>query len=118
MDLGIAGRRAIVCGASAGLGLGVARALAEDGVEVFMAARGEDRLRAAADEVRSATGVTVTVVVADSTSDAGREALVAACPEPDILINNAGGPPPGNFRDWAREDWIKRWTPTCCRRSS
>ena len=107
MDLGIAGRRAIVCGASAGLGRGVAQALAADGVEVVMAARGEDRLRRAADEIRAATGATVTAVVADSTTEAGRETLLAACPEPDIVINNAGGPPPGNFRDWSREDWIK-----------
>ena len=107
MDLGIKGRRAIVCGASAGLGRGVAQALAEDGVAVVMAARGEDRLRQAADEIRAATGGEVTAVVADSTTEEGREALLAACPEPDILINNAGGPPPGNFRDWEREDWIK-----------
>lgn len=107
MDLGIAGRRAIICGASTGLGLGVARALAEDGVEVFMAARGEDRLRAAADDLRAVTGAKVMAVVADCTSDKGRAALLAACPEPDILINNAGGPPPGNFRDWSRDDWIK-----------
>ena len=107
MDLGIRGRRAIVCGASAGLGRGIALALAEDGVQVFMAARCEERLREAADQIRSATGATVTAVVADSTTDKGREALLAACPEPDILVNNAGGPPPGNFRDWSREDWIK-----------
>ena len=80
MDLGVRGRRAIVCGASTGLGRGVALALAEDGVEVVMAARGEARLRQAADEIRSATGASVTAVVADSTTDEGREALLAACP--------------------------------------
>ena len=107
MDLGIRGRRAIVCGASAGLGRGVALALAEDGVEVFMAARGAERLTVAADEIRSATGASVTAVVADSTTEDGQRAILAACPEPDILINNAGGPPPGNFRDFTRDDWIK-----------
>ncbi len=107
MDLGIKGRRAIVCGASAGLGRGVALALAEDGVEVVMAARGGERLHAAADRIRAATGSKITAVVADSTTEEGRAALLAACPDPDILINNAGGPPPGNFRQWAREDWIK-----------
>lgn len=107
MDLGIRGRRAIVCGASAGLGRGVAQALAEDGVNLVMAARGKERLDRAADDIRAATGATITAVVADSTTKEGREALTAACPDPDILINNAGGPPPGNFRDWSREDWIK-----------
>jgi 3-oxoacyl-[acyl-carrier protein] reductase len=107
MDLGIKGRRAVVCGASAGLGHGVALALAEDGVEVVMSARGEAGLREAADRIRAATGATVTAVVADSTTEEGRAALLEACPEPDILINNAGGPPPGNFRDWSRDDWIK-----------
>ncbi len=107
MDLGIRGRRAIVCGASAGLGRGVAMALAEDGVKVVVAARGADRLRQAVGEIRAVTDAEVTAVVADSTTEEGREALLAACPEPDILINNAGGPPPGNFREWRREDWIK-----------
>ena len=107
MDLGISGRRAIVCGASAGLGRGVAQALAGDGVEVVMAARGEARLLQAAQEIRAATGAAITAVVADSTTPDGQETLLAACPEPDILINNAGGPPPGNFREWSREDWMK-----------
>jgi len=107
MDLGIKGRRAIVCGASAGLGRGVALALAEDGAEVFMVARGGERLTVAADEIRSATGANVTAVIADSTTEDGQRAILAACAEPDILINNAGGPPPGNFRDFSRDDWIK-----------
>ena len=106
MDLGIRGRRAIVCGASAGLGKAVAQALAEDGVEVTIAARGRERLERAADEIRASSGARVNCVVADATSDQGRAALLAACPDPDILLNNAGGPPPGNFRDWSREDWI------------
>jgi 3-oxoacyl-[acyl-carrier protein] reductase len=107
MDLGIAGRTAIVCGGSAGLGRGAATALARDGVVTFIAARDKDRLENAATEIAADTGGTIHPVVADVTTDAGREALLAACPKPDILINNAGGPPPGDFRSWSREDWIK-----------
>jgi 3-oxoacyl-[acyl-carrier protein] reductase len=107
MDLGIAGRTAIVCGASAGLGRATATALAADGVKVLIAARNEDRLRAAAAEIAAETGGEVAFVAADATTDAGREAILAAAPAPDILINNAGGPPPGDFRNWSREDWIK-----------
>ena len=107
MDLGIAGRSAIVCGASAGLGRGVASALAREGVTVFIAARDEERLRQAAGEIAKECGGTVHSIASDVTTDAGRDALLAACPSPDILINNAGGPPPGDFRTWSREDWIK-----------
>jgi 3-oxoacyl-[acyl-carrier protein] reductase len=107
MDLGIAGRSAIVCGASAGLGRATATALAADGVKVLIAARNEERLRAAAAEIAAETGGEVAFVAADVTTDAGREAVRAAAPAPDILINNAGGPPPGDFRSWSREDWIK-----------
>ena len=107
MDLGIKGRKAIVCGASAGLGRATALALAREGVAVTIAARDEARLRKAADEIAAETGAVVRPVVADVTTEAGREALVAACPAPDILINNAGGPPPGDFRDWSRDDWLK-----------
>jgi 3-oxoacyl-[acyl-carrier protein] reductase len=107
MDLGIAGRTAIVCGGSAGLGRGAATALARDGVVTFIAARDKDRLENAAAEIAADTGGPIHPVVADVTTDAGREALLAACPKPDILINNAGGPPPGDFRSWSREDWIK-----------
>jgi len=107
MDLGIAGRTAIVCGGSAGLGRGAATALARDGVVTFIAARDKNRLENAAAEIAADTGGTVHPIVADVTTDAGREALLAACPKPDILINNAGGPPPGDFRSWSREDWIK-----------
>jgi len=107
VDLGIAGRSAIVCGASAGLGRGVASALAREGVTVFIAARDEERLRQAAGEIAKECGGTVHSIVSDVTTDAGRDALLAACPSPDILINNAGGPPPGDFRTWSREDWIK-----------
>ena len=107
MDLGISGRRAIVCGASAGLGRGVATALAADGVELLLAARSEDRLRQTAEAIAVQSGAKVRWVAADVTSEAGRATLLAACPDPDILINNAGGPPLGDFRDWSRDDWIK-----------
>ena len=107
MDLGIKGRRAIVCGASAGLGRATALALAREGVEVVIAARTADRLARTADEIAAETGVAVRAVAADVTTDAGRATLLEACPQPDILINNAGGPPPGDFRSWSREDWLK-----------
>jgi 3-oxoacyl-[acyl-carrier protein] reductase len=107
MDLGITGKTAIVCGGSAGLGRGTATALAADGVTVYLAARDKERLETAAREIASETSGKVHPVAADVTTDAGRETLLAACPEPDILINNAGGPPPGDFRNWSREDWIK-----------
>ena len=107
MDLGISGRKAIVCGASAGLGRGVATALAAEGVEVVIAARDPDRLQAAARAIGEETGNAPKWVSADVTTEDGRTALLAACPAPDILINNAGGPPPGDFRSWSRADWIK-----------
>jgi 3-oxoacyl-[acyl-carrier protein] reductase len=107
MDLGIAGRTAIVCGASAGLGRGVAEALAADGVNLLLAARSEDRLRRTAEAIAATAPGKVSWVAADVTTEEGRAALLGACPAPDILINNAGGPPPGDFRDWGREDWIK-----------
>lgn len=107
MDVGIDGKLAIVCGASAGLGRGVATALAREGAIVFIAARDENRLRQAASEIAKETAGVVHPVAADVTTDAGRDALLAACPSPDILVNNAGGPPPGDFRSWSREDWIR-----------
>lgn len=107
MELGIKGRTAIVCGASAGLGRACALALARDGVDLVIAARGADRLDVAAAEIRAETGVNVVAVPADVTTDVGRETVLKACPKPDILVNNAGGPPPGDFRDWSREDWIR-----------
>lgn len=107
MDLGIAGRKAIVCAASKGLGKGCAVALAQAGVELVITARGRDALEATAEEIRGATGVKVTTVAGDITTPEGRAAALSACPAPDILVNNAGGPPPGDFRDWNREDWIK-----------
>src|SRR5450432_1640660 len=107
MDLGIAGKSALVCAASKGLGKGCAVNLAREGVNLTIVARGKEVLEATAAEIRAATGVTVTAIAADITTPEGRQAALAACPTPDILINNAGGPPPGDFRDWDREAWIK-----------
>jgi 3-oxoacyl-[acyl-carrier protein] reductase len=107
MDLGIKGRTAIVCASSKGLGKGCAVALAEEGVDLVLNARGKDALEATAAEIRAKTGVKVTTVAADVSTPAGRLALLAACPSPDILVNNAGGPPLGDFRDWDRDDWLK-----------
>ena len=108
MDLGIKDRRAIVCASSKGLGRACAVALANEGVHVTLTARGADALKKTADEIRKANpSIMVTEIVGDITTPAGREAVLKACPDPDILINNAGGPPPGDFRNWTRDDWIK-----------
>src|SRR6516225_8745794 len=106
MDLGIKGRKAIVCAASKGLGRGCAMALAREGVDVTICARGAEALNATA-KALSALGVAVTPVVCDVTTEDGRKALLAACPQPDILINNAGGTRPGDFKDFSLEDWSK-----------
>lgn len=106
MDLGIRGRKALVCAASKGLGKGCALSLAKDGVDVTLVARGEQALRETAEEIRRATGVRVTEVIADVVTPEGRAKALAACPQPDILINNAGGPPAGDFREFSREHWI------------
>ncbi len=106
MDLGIAGKTAIVCGASKGLGKGCAVSLARNGVNIVLNARNGEALEATAAEIRKATGAKVTPVAADVTTDAGRATLLAACPAPDIVVTNAGGPPPGEFRNWTREDWL------------
>jgi 3-oxoacyl-[acyl-carrier protein] reductase len=105
MDLGIRGRRAIVCGASRGLGRGCAEALAVEGVELFVAARGAEALQAFAADLRRRHGVRAHVLACDVTTEAGRAALLAACPEPDILVNNAAGPPGGDFRQFGPKDW-------------
>jgi len=108
MDLGIAGRWALVCAASKGLGLGCAQALAGEGANVVIVARGRETLEAAAEALRALPGAgEVRAVAADIASDEGRQAALAACPQVDILVNNAGGPPPGDFREWEREDWIR-----------
>lgn len=106
MDLGIRGRRAIVCAASKGLGRACAEALAENGVALVLNARGHATLEATAAEIRAAHGVGVVTVAADVATEVGRAALLSACPDHDILINNAGGPPPGDFRDWGEEIWL------------
>jgi 3-oxoacyl-[acyl-carrier protein] reductase len=106
MDLGIRGRSALVCASSKGLGRGCALALAREGVDVTLVARGAEALERTAAEIRAATGVTVTTVAADIVTAVGRAAALAACPQPDILVNNAGGPPPGDFRNWTRDDWL------------
>ncbi len=107
MDLGIRGRTALVCAASKGLGRACAMSLAREGVDVTIMARGREALEKTAEDIRKASGVKVTALVADITTPEGRAAALAACPQPDILVNNAGGPPPGDFREWSREDWIK-----------
>ncbi|SDV50042.1 SDR family oxidoreductase [Chitinasiproducens palmae] len=106
MDLGIQGRRALVCAASKGLGRACAEALAAEGVEVTIVARGRDALEATAEAIRRRTGVRVDTVACDIITEAGRAQALAACPAPDILVNNAGGPPPGDFRDWDRDAWL------------
>ena len=105
MDLGITGKKAIVCAASKGLGKACAMSLAKNGVDLVINARTAGELEATAAEIRAATGRTVTAVAADIGTAAGREKLLAACPSPDILINNAGGPPRGQFHDWTEEHW-------------
>jgi 3-oxoacyl-[acyl-carrier protein] reductase len=107
MDLGIRGKAALVCAASKGLGKGCALALAREGVNLVIPARGQDALEATAAELRKNFGVKVTVVAGDITTAQGREAALKAAPAPDILVNNAGGPPPGDFREWEREAWVK-----------
>jgi 3-oxoacyl-[acyl-carrier protein] reductase len=105
MDLGIAGRRAIVCGSSKGLGLACATALAEAGVDVVLNARSARPLAQAVEVLAAKIGRPVASVAADVTTEAGRTALLAACPDPDILVTNAGGPAPGNFEDWGEAEW-------------
>lgn len=108
MDLGIQGKWALVCAASKGLGKGCATALAGEGANVVITARGAEALQATAAELRAFNpAVQVIAVAGDITTPEGRAAALAACPQVDILVNNAGGPPPGDFRDWDREAWIK-----------
>ena len=107
MDLGIAGKRALVCASSKGLGRGCAEMLAANDVNLVMNSRGAEALEQAAAEIRAAHGVEVTTVAADITTDAGRAAVLEAAGALDILVTNAGGPPPGLWSDWEREDFIK-----------
>ena len=105
MDLGIAGRRALVCASSRGLGRACAFSLAREGVHVVVNGRNEETLSRCASHLRESTGVEVTTVLADIDTEEGREALLAACPSPDILVNNNGGPPPGFFQEWDEGAW-------------
>lgn len=106
MELGISGRSALVCASSKGLGRACALSLAREGVRLTLVARGQEALQATADFIRASTGAQVSTVAADVTTEAGRAAVLKVCPEPDILVTNAGGPKPGDFRDWDREAWL------------
>lgn len=107
MDLGIRGKRAVVCAGSKGLGRGCAEALAEAGVELVLNARGAEALAQTANEIEAKWGVTVRPVAADITTEAGRAAVLEAAGPVDILVNNAGGPPPGLWRDWGHDDFLR-----------
>ena len=108
MDLGIRGKRALVCAASKGLGRGCAEALAEAGVDLVINARGAEALEQTAKDIAAKYGVKVTPVAADITTEEGRAAVLEALGgQADILVNNAGGPPPGKWTDWSRDDFIK-----------
>ena len=107
MDLGLNGKWALVCAGSKGLGRGCALSLAREGVNLVITARGAEALEATATAARAAhAGIEVRTVAGDITTAAGRSAALAACPQVDILINNAGGPPPGDFRQWTRDTWL------------
>jgi 3-oxoacyl-[acyl-carrier protein] reductase len=107
MNLGLQGKRAIVCASSKGLGFACARALAREGAHLVMNGRDSDALKQAAEAIRSeVAGIEVQTVAGDVTDASVRAALVNASGEPDILVNNAGGPPPGDFRDWDRDTWV------------
>jgi 3-oxoacyl-[acyl-carrier protein] reductase len=107
MDLGIAGKKALVCGASAGLGYACAQALVREGVDVLIVARNEAPLLAAAEHLGRMGAGTVQCVTADVTTEAGRARIFAAQQDFDIVVTNAGGPPPGDFRDWDRDTWLR-----------
>jgi 3-oxoacyl-[acyl-carrier protein] reductase len=106
MDLGIKGRKAIVCASSQGLGLACATSLAQEGCVVFVNGRDPARLDQAVAHIQAATGARATTVVADINTEAGRARLVAACPDADILVNNNAGPPPGELADWDHAAWL------------
>lgn len=107
MDLGIKGRRAIVNGGSAGMGRGSALALAQEGAELYVSARGEERLLATCDDITQQTGASVTPIVADHSTDDGRAKILAACPEPDILVGTCSPPPfTGDYRTIEDADWL------------
>lgn len=107
MDLGIRGKRALVCASSKGLGRGCAEALAEAGVDLVLNARGAEALEATAAAIRARHNVNVTAIAADITTDEGRDRVLQAAGSVDILVTNAGGPPPGQWSDWTRDDFIR-----------
>ena len=107
MDLGIKGKRALVCASSKGLGRGCAEALAEAGVDLVINGRGSEALAATAAHIREHYGVQVIAVACDVTTESGRAELLEAAGQIDILVTNAGGPPPGHWQDWERDDFIK-----------
>lgn len=106
MDLGINGRRAIICASTQGLGFACAQALANEGCKVWINGRNAARLASAAEQIRNTTRGVAQTVQADINTEAGREALLQACPEPDILVTNNAGPPPGQLADWDRATWL------------
>lgn len=106
MDLGIQGKKALVCASSQGLGYACALALAQEGCEVFINGRDLPKLARAAKALRRETGAKVTPVQADIATEDGRATVLAACPAPDILVNNNAGPPPGQLADWDHAAWI------------
>ena len=107
MDLGLTGRKAIICASSRGLGKACALALAREGADVTINGRSAENLAAAVDDIRTVAKGSVASVLADINTAEGRAELIAACPDADILINNNDGPPPGNFQNWEEEDWQK-----------
>lgn len=107
MDLGIKGKRALVCASSKGLGLGCAQALAEAGASLVMNARGDAALQQAAQNIRDTTGVSVETVACDVTTPDGQQDVMSAAQDVDILVTNAGGPPPGTWQDWDRDDFVR-----------
>lgn len=106
MDLGLSGKQALICASSRGLGKACALALAQEAVNVAINGLNSERLEQTAQEIRDATGVIVQPIVADLNTDAGRQTLLSACPNPDILVNNNAGPPPGKFEEWTHDDWL------------
>ena len=107
MDLELKGKTAVISGGSKGIGRAVAQALAKEGAHLFLVARGAEALDHTAKAIKAASGVAVTPVVADVSTEAGRETIFAACSSPDILLTNAAGPAPGDFRTWTRETWLQ-----------
>lgn len=110
MDLGIRGRRAVICAGSKGLGRATAFSLAREGVDIVLFARTQETLDATAEEIRRETGVRVDTVAGDVATEEGRDALLRVCPSPDILVNNPGGRQiPGDFRSFSRDEWLQWW---------